>query len=177
MRSAGYLKREMGGLGAEPPPVDEDDDEPEAEAGPPEAEAQYAMLAFEDKVWAFFPDGLEGTATIIVTWDEKYKTAEGIGPCSTIDELKAAYGDRVRPDYYGTIKKKNGTTDYYMYDVGKNLLFPVSGELSKPKHPVPGKYIPTVGLFNGSAPGADESFGARPFATFVTGNQTPQCTP
>ena len=48
----------------------------------------YAMLAFEDKVWAFFPDGLEGTATIIVTWDEKYKTAEGIGPCSTIAERK-----------------------------------------------------------------------------------------
>jgi predicted Ser/Thr protein kinase len=139
--------------------------------------SEYEMLAFEDKVWAFFPDGLEGTATIIVTWDEKYKTAEGIGPCSTIDELKAAYGDRVKPDHYGTIKKKNGTTDYYMYDVGKNLLFPVSGELSKPGHPVPGKYIPAVGLFNGSVPGADESFGARPFATFVTGNQTPQCTP
>jgi serine/threonine-protein kinase len=138
--------------------------------------SEYAMLAFEDKVWVFFPDGLEGTATIIVTWDEKYKTAEGIGPCSTIDELKAAYGNRVRPDYFGTIKKKNGTTDYYMYDVGKNLLFPVSGELSKPGHPVPGKYIPAVGLFNGSEPGADESFGARPFATFVTGNQTPQCT-
>jgi Protein kinase domain len=137
----------------------------------------YAMLAFEDKVWAFFPDGLEGTATIIVTWDEKYKTAEGIGPCSTIDELKAAYGDRVRPDYFGTIKKEDGTTDYYMYDVGKNLLFPVSGELSKPHHPVPGKYVPAVGLFNGSEPGANESFGARPFATFVTGNQTPQCTP
>jgi hypothetical protein len=139
--------------------------------------SEYAMLAFEDKVWAFFPDGLEGTATIIVTWDERYKTAEGIGPCSTIDELKAAYGDRVKPDHYGTIKKKNGTTDYYMYDVGKNLLFPVSGELSKPGHPVPGKYVPAVGLFNGSEPGADDSFGARPFAGFVTGNQTPQCTP
>jgi serine/threonine-protein kinase len=139
--------------------------------------SEYAMLAFEDKVWAFFPDGLEGTASIIVTWDEKYKTAEGIGPCSTIDELKAAYGNRVKPDYFGTIKKKNGATDYYMYDVGENLLFPVSGELSKPGHPVPGKYIPAVGLFNGSEPGADESFGARPFATFVTGNQTPQCTP
>ena len=68
--------------------------------------SEYAMLAFEDKVWAFFPDGLEGTATIIVTWDEKYKTAEGIGPCSTIDELKAAYGDRVKPDHFGTIKKR-----------------------------------------------------------------------
>jgi monofunctional biosynthetic peptidoglycan transglycosylase len=39
MRSAGYLKREMGGLGAEPPAIEEDDDDPEAEAAPPEAEA------------------------------------------------------------------------------------------------------------------------------------------
>jgi hypothetical protein len=135
--------------------------------------SEYAMLAFEDKVWAFFPDGLEDTATIIVTWDEKYKTAEGIGPCSTIDELKAAYGDRVRPDHYGTIGEK-----HFMYDVGKNLLFPVSGELSLPDQaPIPGKYVPAVGLFNGSAPGADQSFGERPFATFVTGNQTPHCVP
>jgi monofunctional biosynthetic peptidoglycan transglycosylase len=37
MRSAGYLKRDAGGLGAEPPPVEEDDDE--AEAGAPEAAA------------------------------------------------------------------------------------------------------------------------------------------
>ena len=36
MRSAGYLKREMGGLGAEPPPVDEGEDE---EPAPPVAEA------------------------------------------------------------------------------------------------------------------------------------------
>ena len=39
MRSAGYLKREMGGLGAEPPPVEEDDDEPEPEPAPAKAEA------------------------------------------------------------------------------------------------------------------------------------------
>ena len=136
------------------------------------------MLAFEDKVWAFFPDGLEGTATIIVTWDEKYKTAEASGACFHDRRTQS----RVRKPsesghYFGTINKKDGTTDYYMYDVGKNLLFPVSGELSKPRHPVPGKYIPAVGLFNGSEPGADESSGARPFATFVTGNQTPHCTP
>jgi monofunctional glycosyltransferase len=39
MRSAGYLKREVGGLGAEPLPVEEDDEGPdvEPEAAPPEA--------------------------------------------------------------------------------------------------------------------------------------------
>ena len=38
MRSAGYLKREVGGLGVEPPPVEEDDDEP-AEAATAETHA------------------------------------------------------------------------------------------------------------------------------------------
>jgi len=39
MRSAGYLKHDMGGLGAEPPPVEDDDEPEEEEAAPPEAEA------------------------------------------------------------------------------------------------------------------------------------------
>ena len=134
----------------------------------------YPTLTFDQsKVWVFFPDGFDATGEIIVTWNEELKTATGIGPCSTIEELKTAYADKVRPDYYGTIGEK-----HFMYDVGKNLLFPVSGELSVPgEAPIPGKYVAAVGLFNGSAPGADESFGERPFAGFVTGNQTPQCVP
>ncbi|HEU0248766.1 MAG TPA: serine/threonine-protein kinase [Gaiellaceae bacterium] len=134
----------------------------------------YPTLTFdESKVWVFFPDGFDATGEIIVTWNEELKTATGVGPCSTIEELKTAYGDKVRPDYFGTIGEK-----HFMYDVGKNLLFPVSGELSLPgEAPIPGKYVSAVGLFNGSAPGADESFGERPFAGFVTGNQTPSCVP
>jgi predicted Ser/Thr protein kinase len=140
--------------------------------------AEYAALIFEEpKVWVLFPDGFDGTGKIIVTWNEEFKTDVGIGPCSTIEGMKATYGDGVRPDHWGTIKR-NGTNMYFMYDVGKNLLFPVSGERSQPgKRPVPGKYVATVGLFDGSAPHADESHGARPFAGFVTGNQTPQCVP
>jgi serine/threonine-protein kinase len=137
---------------------------------------EYPTLIFlRPKVAVFFPDGWGSKAKIIVTWNQDFKTAAGVGPCSTIERLKAAYGDGVRPDHWGTITKKNGTTDYYMYDVGKNLLFPVSGELSKPHHPVPGKYVHAVGLFDGSVPHADEGHGARPFAGFVTGNETPEC--
>jgi monofunctional biosynthetic peptidoglycan transglycosylase len=45
MRSAGYLNRETGGLGAEPPPVEDDDDEAEPEAPLPEPEAAAAEPA------------------------------------------------------------------------------------------------------------------------------------
>jgi hypothetical protein len=63
-----------------------------------------------------------------------------------------------------------------MYDVGENLLFAASGEPPPPgKAPVPGKYVSAVGLFDGSVPHADEGHGARPFAGFVTGNETPSC--
>ena len=49
-----------------------------------------------------------------------------------------------------------------MYDVGKNLLFAASGPPPPPgERPVPAKYVSAVGLFDGSAPGADESFGER----------------
>jgi monofunctional biosynthetic peptidoglycan transglycosylase len=42
MRSAGYLKRDVGGLGAEPPPVEEDDDEPASDAAHVETEVAPA---------------------------------------------------------------------------------------------------------------------------------------
>jgi hypothetical protein len=136
--------------------------------------SEYPTLTFnESKLWVFFPGGFDATGEIIVTWNKEFRTGAGIGPCSTIGDLKAAYGEKVRPDYFGTIGDK-----HFMYDLGRNLLFPVSGELSPPGEiPVPGKYVAAVGLFNGSAPGADEFFGERPFAGFVTGNQTPQCVP
>jgi serine/threonine protein kinase len=131
----------------------------------------YETLAFEDtNVWVYFPDGIDGTASIITTWNEDYKTTEGIGPCSTIDELEAAYGSRVHPDHYGTVGQK-----HFMYDVGTNLLFSATGPDSL--GPTPATYVPAIGLFDGTVPGADEDGGPRAFAGYVTGNETPRCLP
>ena len=132
---------------------------------------EYPTLVFlRRKVAVYFPDGWQSKAKIITTWDEEFDTAKGVGPCSTIDDLKAAYGDGVRADHWGTVGTK-----HFMYDVGKNLLFAVSGELSQPGKPVPGKYVAAVGLFDGSVPNADVAGGPRNFAGFVTGNETPSC--
>src|SRR4029450_7419526 len=63
---------------------------------------EYPTLVFlREKVAVYFPDGLESKATIITTWNKDFKTAAGVGPCSTIEGLKAAYGDKVRPDHGG----------------------------------------------------------------------------
>ena len=77
----------------------------------------------------------------------------------------------MQPDYYGTIGKK-----HFMYDVGKNLLFAASATSTTRRTVCPAKYVSAVGLFDGSAPGADE-LRRTPVCGLVTGNQTPQCTP
>jgi hypothetical protein len=127
---------------------------------------EYPTLVFlRQKVAVYFPDGFDAPAKIITTWNSNYKTDHGIGPCSTIADLKKAYGPGVRPDHWGTQGKK-----HWMYDVGRNLLFAASGPTR-----IPSKYVSAVGLFDGSLPGADVGRGARPFAGFVTGNETPLC--
>jgi len=132
---------------------------------------EYPTLIFlNQKVAVYFPNGWQSTAKIITTWNSEFASAAGVGPCSTIDDMKAIYRDEVRPDHWGTIGTK-----HFMYDVGKNLLFAVSEELSTPGHPVPGKYVRAVGLFDGSAPDVDADGGPRSFAGFVTGNETPNC--
>ena len=132
---------------------------------------EYPTLIFlKQKVAVYFPDGWQSKAKIITTWNREFASAAGVGPCSTIDEMKSIYRGGVKPDHWGTIGTK-----HFMYDVGRNLLFAVSEELSTPGHPVPGQYVRAVGLFDGSAPEADVDGGPRSFAGFVTGNETPNC--
>ena len=109
---------------------------------------EYPTLVFlRRKVAVYFPDGWQSKAKIITTWDEKFDTAKGVGPCSTIDDLKAAYGDGVRADHWGTVGTK-----HFMYDVGKNLLFAVSGELSQPANWSPGSTSPLWGCSTAAFP-------------------------
>ena len=52
----------------------------------------YTRLVFtKRKMYVYFKDDID-RATIITTWNKAYKTAAGIGPCSTVEELKQAYG-------------------------------------------------------------------------------------
>jgi serine/threonine-protein kinase len=57
-------------------------------------------------------------AGIVTTWNRNFRTREGIGPCSTLAEMKTTYGSRVAPAWAGTPGNQ-----VWSWTLGKNLLF------------------------------------------------------
>jgi hypothetical protein len=92
-------------------------------------------------------------AEIITTWNPRYRTADGIGPCSMLDNVKLTYGKRLKPSRWNT---QHGHS--YAYVLGKNLMFT----------PNDSPYINVVGLYDGSAPSADRPGGSYPWAGYIT---------
>ena len=98
---------------------------------------------------------------IITTWNRHLRTAAGIGPCSTLDEMKKAYGEAVRPSPHGTSPDGKKV---WSYVVGRNLLFATQNQ----------RTISTVALYRGSRnnqlkrPGSPQSW-----ANFVAAVETP----
>ena len=83
------------------------------------AKPGFPSLAFQEpEVAVYFPvDGQP--AHIITTWNRDYRTPVGIGPCSTVEEMKNAYGDAVKPSWSGT--SPDGKV--FQWVVGDNLVF------------------------------------------------------
>ena len=96
-------------------------------------------------------------AEIITTWNRRYRTAEGVGPCSLLDEVKLTYSKRLKPSRWNT---QHGHV--YAYVVGKNLMFTTNES----------RYIEVVGLYDGSA-GANKAGGAYPWAGYITISERP----
>lgn len=98
-------------------------------------------------------------ADVITTWNKNFRTAAGVGPCSTIDEMKKAYGGGVRPSKFGTSPDGKKV---WSWVVGRNLLF------STQNH----RTISVVTLYLGSstdsAPGSPQSY-----ANFIAALETP----
>jgi hypothetical protein len=78
-----------------------------------------ALQFQQPQIGVYFHPG-ERTAGAITTWNRNYKTPEGIGPCSTIAQMKAAYGRRVVPTYAGTSPDGKKVSSW---GVGRTLLF------------------------------------------------------
>ena len=78
------------------------------------------------KVESYFRTGTPGVA-VVATWNRRLRTAEQIGPCSTVAALKRAYGTRLVPFRQGG--------RVIAYRLGR-LIFTVEG----------GKKVGVVGL-------------------------------
>jgi tRNA A-37 threonylcarbamoyl transferase component Bud32 len=109
----------------------------------------------------FYFKGLTDSAVEITTWNKAFRTAEGIGPCSTIAHAKKVYGRRFRPNAWNAVGGQ-----VYAYSVGRHLSFAaqgLSGDASK--------RVSAVGLYYGGTPGASKRNGAGRFASWIAINE------
>ncbi|MDP9259592.1 MAG: hypothetical protein M3Q31_24000 [Actinomycetota bacterium] len=107
------------------------------------------------RVAVYFP-GEGSRAIIITTWDKRYKTSKGIGPCSTIAQMKKAYGGAVKGSWAGT----QGDV-VHSYVVGNNLLFATQDH----------RTISAVALYRGT-PGHTRGGSPQAFANYVAVSET-----
>nr|MBA2293655.1 serine/threonine protein kinase [Actinomycetota bacterium] len=98
-------------------------------------------------------------ADIITTWNRGHRTAAGIGPCSTIDAMKQAYGGAVQPNPHGM--SPDGRT-VHQWVVGPNLMFATQDQ----------RTVSAVALYRGSLPNTARD-ARRGWAGFVAAVETP----
>lgn len=111
-------------------------------------------------IGVYFP-GPGKPAHIITTWNRLNRTAAGIGPCSTIAEMKKAYGEAVEPSRAGT--SPDGK-EIFSWVVKPNLIFVTQNHTT----------ISAVALYRGP-PRKKLSFSPEAFANYVAAVETP-CT-
>lgn len=99
-------------------------------------------------------------AQIITTWNRSYRTAAGIGPCSTLAAARSAYGARWKPSPNGIVWKHTGGV-HSAYVVGNNLIFEITPD---------GRTILAVGLYKGGSYSGNGS--PQSYANFVTSNSS-----
>lgn len=114
------------------------------------------LLFAKRHLGVYFKHGSD-RGVLVTTWNRGYKTAAGIGPCSTITRLKKTYGNRLKPSKFNS---QNGVV--YAYTVGKNLIF-ASNNLTT---------VEVVGLYDGNDPDVNKPGGSLSYAGFVTLSET-----
>jgi Protein kinase domain len=119
----------------------------------------FPLLAFQTpEVAVYFP--VEGQAAhIMTTWNRDYRTAAGIGPCSTVEEMKEAYGDAVQPSWTGTSPDGKKV---FQWVVGDNLIFATFLDR---------KVIRAVALYEGN-PNNTLGGSPRAYAGYVAAEET-----
>ena len=124
------------------------------------SEPGFPSLAFHTpEVAVYFPvDGQP--AHIITTWNRDYRTAVGIGPCSTVEEMRKAYGDAVQPAWGGTSPDGKKVRQWV---VGNNLIFATRRDR---------KTLRAVALYEGN-PNNTRGWSPQAYAGYVAAVETP----
>jgi len=115
----------------------------------PNLPSGWTRLIFANRSVSVYFAPKKNRATLITTWNKAYRTAAGIGPCSTVSELKVAYGTAAKPSRFNTRHGK-----VYAYTVGKNLLFASNNTTT----------IDAVVLYDGSDPKVNRAGGSLSYA-------------
>src|SRR6185295_9164834 len=97
----------------------------------------YPTLRYFGRKVAIYFESPGGPAVAITTWNKDFRTAAGIGPCSSIEDLKSAYGNALQPSPENTIGGKA-----YAYIVGRHLIFGANGA-----PPNPSTHVTAVGIY------------------------------
>lgn len=119
--------------------------------------SDYSRLLFtKRKLAVFFQLPQVSKAIQITTWNKAYRTAQGVGPCSTVAALRAAYGTRLKLD--------PGNSNAYI--VGRSLIFVVNAARTNVK---------AVTLYDGSGPDWSKPGGPLYYASFVGDADVPAC--
>ena len=82
------------------------------------SQSSFPAVVFGGKAMTIVFPKKGAPAHIITTYNAAYRTAEGIGPCSSVADMKRVYGNRVHGTWSGTQGRKS-----YSYELGRNILF------------------------------------------------------
>jgi hypothetical protein len=95
----------------------------------------YSVLRQNNLDLSAYFSGTSEKAVQITTWNAAARTPEGVGPCSSLTELKKAYGNALKPSPHA----RHGST-VFAWLLGSHLVFAMTGK------PVPDR-VQSVSLY------------------------------
>jgi len=109
---------------------------------------RFPVLYYFDRRFGIYFGRPGGPSIIMTTWNKHYRTAAGVGPCTTIAHLKDVYGNALRASPANTV---GGSV--YAYIIG-HVIFGANGPPGRPS-----PTVTAVGVYRGTTLG---------YAGFVT---------
>jgi tRNA A-37 threonylcarbamoyl transferase component Bud32 len=104
----------------------------------------YSMLTYRGRGLTAFFVGSSIDTVEITTANSSDRTAEGIGPCSSLAALKKAYGSRLKPNPHMVDPQNKATV--YGWTLGKHLLF-IMGPAASTNAAVKASTVEAVALY------------------------------